>query len=163
MEEFQEVLKNYAGWAAVLIAAIGLVVRIIGDKKTRVERKQKMNEFKNISFNFLVQVFNGCGISNDNFPIIKGSSVDGLIENYKQEFAKHEPFMICLEKRKYLKYISIAHNYNQRWLSLTSVKKSNEVVYLFLRDRKELIKHIDWLGKKTGRELEANKLKKDYE
>jgi hypothetical protein len=148
---------------SIIATIVGIAIHIRGDKKTKIEKKQKMNEFRNITFEFLIKVFSGCAVSNDNFPIMRGSSVDGLIIGYKQELAKHEPFMGYFEKRKYRNYISLAHNYNQHWLCLTSVKKSNEVVYRVLRDQKELIKHIDWLGEKTGREQEANKLKKDYE
>lgn len=168
MVAFSDFLTNncYSGWIAALIATIGLIFTIVihikGDKKARIERSQKRNEFRNLSLNFLVRVFSDYLMSKDNFPISKGRGIDSLIDGYKQEFIKHEPFMTFLEKRKYRKFMSMAHNYNLHWQALTSVKKSNEVIDLMIRDQQDLINQIGWLGKKVGREEEVEKLEKYY-
>ncbi len=122
-----------------------------------------MNEFRNISFDFLVHVFNDYGMTSDNTPFSRGGGIDGLIGNYRQDFAKYEPFLTYLEKSKYRNYISMAQNHKQCWQSLISVKIRNKNVDLVLHSQKKLINHIGWLGKKTGRDQEANKLKIDNE
>ena len=154
MDMFLEFLKNNSALLTAIATVVGIVIHIRGDKKTKIERKQKMDEFRNITFDFLVHSFSAICI---------GEGVEQLIGEYKQKFAKHEPFMTSFEKIKYRNYISMAHNYNQHCLALKSANKSDKDVGFVLDDQQEFIKHISWLGKKTGREQEAQKLKKDYE
>jgi hypothetical protein len=190
MGKFLEFLINNYHIGLLLLAALGLIVKILSyiieGKKTRIEKKQKRNEFRNISFDFLICVLKSHGMVYDNIPSLKNSEIDDLIKKYKREFTKHKPLMTYREKVRCQKYIQAAHSYNQDWRKklkspglwhylesatqwqdlesatqrqdLESVNQTKKIAKLVTHEQEKLIKHITWLGKKTGRELEANKL-----
>lgn len=189
MEKIQELFANtcYAGWITALIMAltfiVTLVIHIKGDKITRSNIKQKRNEFRNISFAFLVQVLKARKILNeDGIPILDCQFIDKLVSVYNQEFAKYEPIMTCCEKIRYKKYIQTVLSYNKDWRknlyhpswpeslrypntnqNPAVINQTNKIDKLLRHEQKKLLKHITWLGKKTGRVYEVNQLKNTYE
>lgn len=113
-----------------------------------IERNQKVNEFRNISFNFLVRVFNDYGITSDNTPFAKGDGIDNLTEDYRREFINYRPFLYFSDRRKYRKYIRISQNHKQYWQELVSVNTRSTNTHLILNSRRKLIKEISRLGRK---------------
>ena len=165
MSNIYDALTNRCleGWATFFVTffalLISLVFNIIGDKSARLQKSRLIYELQNLSFNFLVFVFGSFGISSDNTRVLSGGLCE--FDEKVKEITKIASGLGFFQRRKYISYIKFAEKYYESW-NILSCKKSNKDIEKVITMQKQIMKKIQWLGKKTGRINEARKIQNNY-
>lgn len=156
MNSILSVLENPA-WIVVFIMVFGGVVKFLwGDKNTRVEHKKRLNELQNLLFDCFVSLLTSFRISTDSGKILSGDP--SKYENKITEIVEKASNVGFCSRFKYKAYIQIAKKYHKYWGELVGTNTSIKNLKEFIKLQQKMLKNIIYLGKKTGREREAEKI-----
>lgn len=139
----------------LISSILNFISHFIDDSATRLKKGEKRNDFNNKAFEFL----NICLVSwgtNCKANSKKNQTVEECIDKFRQELIKNKIYMGWRNNRRFDWCVRLAKKHAFMWSNPHTIEKAERYQY-------KILKELDWLAQRTGREVEFNKIKNNYD